>query len=252
METFNIEEEATQSVAQNGTHIPQRSHIGAPTEQSTQSTKTFNREEDPTQSNTHNSETSVKPDKTTESKNRFWPTSNRQGSTTADGGKNFQTEDRIETQQDEDLTSHSTPQNYHYGSNQTGTWMHTSNLHTNTPNTGNIPFMDPIMDNNYTDSVMRGYSNQYGHSGNATISTISNANSILYGMENYGNDGWQPNFPSTEDDNIGNKIKIKISIDSKLPVEILNEKEEQQHQSMYSNSLWKSSENENDVYKFTT
>ena len=122
--------------------------------------------------------------------------------------------------------------------------MHTSNIHTNTLNTGNLPFMDPTMDNNYTDTVMRGYSNQYGHSGNATISTISNANSILYGIENYGNDGWEPNFPSTEDDNIGNKIKIRISIDSKLPVEILNGKEEQQYQSMSSNSLWKSWENE--------
>ena len=103
---------------------------GAPTEQNTQSTEIFNTEEKSTQNNTQKLRHPNKPDERTESKNRSWHTSVSQGSTTEDGGKNFETEDEKGTQQDENITLQCTPQNYPYESNQTGICIHTSNLHT--------------------------------------------------------------------------------------------------------------------------
>ena len=81
---------------------------------------------------------------------------------------------------------------------------------------------------------MRNFSLQPAASGNPTSTTIGNANSILYGMDNYVNAVPQQGFHSTEECNIGNNIKIRISIDSKIPVEISQEQE--QHAHMPSNS----------------
>ena len=54
-------------------------------------------------------------------------------------------------------------------------------------------------------------------------------------MDNYVNDVPQQGFHSTEIFNTGNKIKITISIDSKIPVEISHEQE--QHEQMPSQFL---------------
>ena len=94
-------------------------------------------------------------------------------------------------------------------------------MHTSTPiNEVGYPLMDPMMDNLYTEKVMRNFSLQPAPSGNPTSTIFGNANSILYGMDNYVNDVPHQGFHSTEECNIGNKIKIRISIDSKIPVEI--------------------------------
>ena len=61
-------------------------------------------------------------------------------------------------------------------------------------------------------------------------------------MDNYGNDVPQQSFHSTEECNIGNNIKIRISIDSKIPVEISQEQE--QHGNMPSNSFCKPWQND--------
>ena len=58
------------------------------------------------------------------------------------------------------------------------------------------------------------------------------------------NDVPQQGFHSTEECNIGNNIKIRISIDSKIPVEISHEQQQQQHEYMASNSFCKPWQNE--------
>ena len=122
-----------------------------------------------------------------------------------------------------------------YGNNHTASWFPPTNMHTSTPiNEASFPFMDPMMDNLYSENVMRNFSLQPAPSGNPTSTIFGNANSILYGMDNYGNDVPQQSFHSTEECNIGNNIKIRISIDSKIPVEISQEQE--QHAYMPSNS----------------
>ena len=95
--------------------------------------------------------------------------------------------------------------------------------------------MAPMMDSLYSENIMRNDSVQPASSGNVNSTTVWNANSILYGMDNYGNDVPQESFHSTEECNIGNNIKIRISIDSKIPVEISQEQE--QHRHMPSKSL---------------
>ena len=133
-------------------------------------------------------------------------------------------------------TSQSTAQMNPYGNNHTASWFPPTNMHTSTPiNEASFPFMGPMMDNLYSENVMRNFSLQPAPSGNPTRSIFGNANSILYGMDNYGNDVPQQSFHSTEECNIGNNIKIRISIDSKIPVEI--SQEQQQHEHMPSNSF---------------
>ena len=89
--------------------------------------------------------------------------------------------------------------------------------------------MAPMMDSLYSENIMRNDSVQPAPSGIANSTTVGNANSILNGMDNYGNDVPQESFHSTEECNIGNNIKIRISIDSKIPVEISQEQEQHRH-----------------------
>ena len=140
-------------------------------------------------------------------------------------------------------TSQSTAQMNPYGNNHTASWFPPTNMHTSTPiNEASFPFMHPMMDNLYSENVMRNFSLQPAPSGNPTSTIFGNANSILYGMDNYGNDVPQQSFHSTEECNIGNNIKIRISIDSKIPVEISQEQE--QHGHMSSNSFCKPWQND--------
>ena len=112
------------------------------------------------------------------------------------------------------------------------------NIHTSTPiNEASFPFMDAVMDNLYRLNVIRNFSLKPAPSGNPTDTTIGNANSILYGMDNYVNNVPQQTFHSTEE-----YIKIRISIDSKIPVEISQEQE--QHEHMPSNSFCKPWQNQ--------
>ena len=140
-------------------------------------------------------------------------------------------------------TSQSTTQINPYGNNHTASWFPPTNMHTSTPiNEASFPFMDPMMDNLYSENIMRNFSVQPAPSGNLTSSIFGNANSILYGMDNYVNDVPQQTFHSTEECNIGNNIKIRISINSKIPVEISQEQE--QHEHMPSNSFCKPWQND--------
>ena len=141
-------------------------------------------------------------------------------------------------------TSQSTAQMNPYGNNHTASWFPPTNMHTSTPvNEASFPFMDSMMDNLYSENVMRNFSVQPAPSGNPTSSIFGNANSILYGMDNYVNDVPQQSFHSTEECNIGNNIKIRISIDSKIPVEISQEQE----QHMPSNSFCKPWQNDSTI-----
>ena len=141
------------------------------------------------------------------------------------------------------ITSQSIAQMNPYENNHTASWFPAGNIHTSTPiNEATFPFMDQMMDNLYSENVIRNFSVQPAPSGNHTSTTIGNANSILYGMDNYVNDVPQQSFHSTEECNIGNNIKIRISIDSKIPVEISQEQE--QHEHMASNSFCKPWQND--------
>ena len=125
-----------------------------------------------------------------------------------------------------------------YGNNHSASWFAPTNMNTSTQiNEAGFPFTDSMMDNLFSENVMKNFSVQPAPSGNPTSTTIGNANSILYGMDNYVNDVPQQGFHSTEECNIGNNIKIRISIDSKIPVEISQEQE--QHEHMPSNSFSK-------------
>ena len=143
------------------------------------------------------------------------------------------------------MNYHSTPQSTAQitadGNNPTASWFPLTNMNTSTPvNEANFAFMDPMMDNLYSENIMRNFSVQPAPSGNPTSSIFGNANSILYGMDNYVNDVPQQSFHSTEECNIGNNIKIRISIDSKIPVKISQEQE----QHMPSNSFCKPWQND--------
>ena len=143
------------------------------------------------------------------------------------------------------MNYHSTPQSIAQftadGNNPTASWFPPTNMHTSTPvNEASFPFMDPMMDNLFSENVMRNFSVQPAPSGNPTSTIFANANNVLYGMDNYVNDVPQQGFHSTEECNIGNNIKIRISIDSKIPVEISQEQE----QHMPSNSFCKPWQND--------
>ena len=145
------------------------------------------------------------------------------------------------------MNYHSTPQSTAQitadGNNPTASWFPLTNMNTSTPvNEASFPFMDSMMDNLYNENVMRNFSVQPPPSGNPTSTIFANVNSILYGMDNYVNDVPQQSFHSTEECNIGNNIKIRISIDSKIPVEISQEQE--QHGHMSSNSFCKPWQND--------
>ena len=142
---------------------------------------------------------------------------------------------------------HSTPQSTAQitadGNNPTASWFPLTNMNTSTPvNEASFPFMDSMMDNLYSENVMRNFSVQPAPSGNPTSTIFGNANNVLYGMDNYVSDVPQQGFHSTEECNIGNNIKIRISIDSKIPVEISQEQE--QHGHMPSNSFCKPWQND--------
>ena len=163
--------------------------------------------------------------------------------------ENFRSSDskEVRTNNPGGMNYHSTPQSTAQitadGNNPTASWFPLTNMNTSTPvNEASFPFMDSMMDNLYNENVMRNFSVQPAPSGNPTSTIFANANSILYGMDNYVNDVPQQSFHSTEECNIGNNIKIRISIDSKIPVEISQEQE--QHGHMSSNSFCKTWQND--------
>ena len=90
---------------------------------------------------------------------------------------------------EDNSTSQSAAQMNSYGNNHTASWFPAANIHTSTPiNEASFPFMDPMMDNLYSENVIRKFSVRPTPSTNLTSTTIGNANSILYGMDNYVND----------------------------------------------------------------
>ena len=113
----------------------------------------------------------------------------------------------------------------------------------------NVPFIDPMVDSVYSKNILRNYCVETLPSRNAKSTTIGKANSILYGMDNYVNDVPQQGFHSTEECNIGNNIKIRISIDSKIPVKISQEQE--QHEHMPSNIFCKRWQNDSTLTNST-
>ena len=140
-------------------------------------------------------------------------------------------------------TPQSTAQMNTYGNNPTASWFPAANILNSTPvNEAGFPFMDSMMDNLFSENVMRNFSLQPAPSGNPTSTVFGNANNVLYGMDNYVNDVPHQGFHSTEECNIGNNIKIRISIDSKIPVEISQEQEKHEH--MASNSFCKPWQND--------
>ena len=147
--------------------------------------------------------------------------------------ENFRSSDskEVRTNNPGAMNYHSTPQSTAQitadGNNPTASWFPLTNMNTSTRvNEASFPFMDSMMDNLYSENVMRNFSVQPAPSGNPTSTIFGNANNILYGMDNYVNDVPQQSFHSTEECNIGNNIKIRISIDSKIPVEISQEQEQ--------------------------
>ena len=163
--------------------------------------------------------------------------------------ENFRSSDskEVRTNNPGAMNYHSTPQSTAEitadGNNPTASWFPLTNMNTSTPvNEAGFPFLDPMMDNLYSENIMRNFSLQPPPSKNPTSTIFGNANSVLYGMDNYVNDVPQQTFHSTEECNIGNNIKIRISIDSKIPVEISQEQE--QHEHMASNSFCKPWQND--------
>ena len=125
-----------------------------------------------------------------------------------------------------------------------------------------LPGINPLFDLNYTDTLLTNYGVQ------STSNTLANANTILYGMShgqtnssftdsnrNYidevsqGISNWQipaSNFQSSQELNLGNRIKITISvppkdlqphsripldltIETKMPIEVLQQRPNHQH-----------------------
>ena len=79
-------------------------------------------------------------------------------------------------------------------------------MNTSTPvNEAGFPFMDSMMDNLFSENVMRNFFLQPAPSRNPTSTIFGNANNVLYGMDNYVNDVPQQGFHSTEKFNIGKK-----------------------------------------------
>ena len=76
--------------------------------------------------------------------------------------------------------------------------LYTSTLIKQSTYPQNVPFIDPIVDSVYSKNVLRDYSVETLPSGNTKSTTTGNANSILYGMDNYVNDVPQQGFHSTE------------------------------------------------------
>ena len=76
--------------------------------------------------------------------------------------------------------------------------LYTSTLIKQSTYPQNVPFIDPIVDSVYSKNVLRDYSVETLPSGNAKSTTTGNANSILYGVDNYVNDVPQQGFHSTE------------------------------------------------------
>ena len=90
---------------------------------------------------------------------------------------------------EDNSTSQSTAQMNPYGNNDTASWFPAAKIHTSTPiNEAGFPFMDPMIDNLYSENVISNFSVQPAPSGNLTSTTIGNANSIFYGINNYVND----------------------------------------------------------------
>ena len=113
---------------------------------------------------------------------------------------------RLPSTNEDNSTSQSTAQMNPYGNNHSASWFAPTNINTSTPvNEASFPFMDSMMDNLFSENVMRNISLQPAASGNPTSTTIGNANSILYGMDNYVNDVPQETFHSRVKFNIGKK-----------------------------------------------
>ena len=107
---------------------------------------------------------------------------------------------------EDNSTSQSKAQMNTYENNHSASCFPPPNMNTSTPiNEASFPFIDPIIDNLYSENVMRNFSLQPAASGNLTSTTIGNANSIFYGMDNYVNDVSKQTFHSREEFNIGNK-----------------------------------------------
>ena len=131
---------------------------------------------------------------------------------------------RLPSTNEDNSTSQSTAEMNTYGNNHSPSWFAPTNMNTSTPvNEAGFPFIDSMMDNLFSKNVMRNFSLQPAASGNPTSTTIGNANSILYGMDNYVNDVPQETFHSRVKFNIGKKKRI--SKDSKIPVEISQEQD---------------------------
>ena len=97
------------------------------------------------------------------------------------------------------INYHSTPQSTAQitadGNNPTASWFPLTNMNTSTPvNETSFPFMDSMMDNLFSENVMRNFSVQPAPSGNQTSTIFANASNVLYGMDNYGNDVPQQSF----------------------------------------------------------
>ena len=77
---------------------------------------------------------------------------------------------------EDNSTSQSAAQMNPYGNNHTECWFPSVNMHTSTPiNEASFPFMDPMMDNLYSENVMRKFSVQPTPSANLTSTTIAGA-----------------------------------------------------------------------------
>ena len=106
---------------------------------------------------------------------------------------------RLPSTNEDNSTSQSTAEMNPYGNNHSTSWFAPTNINTSTQiNEAGFPFMDSMMDNLFSENVMRNFSLQPAPSGNTTSTIFGNANSILYGMDNYVSDVPQQRFHSTE------------------------------------------------------
>ena len=154
---------------------------------------------------------------------------------------------RLPSTNEDNSTSQSTAEMNPYGNNHSASWFAPTNINTSTQiNEAGFPFMDSMMDNLYSENVMRNFSLQPAASGNATSTIFGNANSVLYSMDNYVNDVPHQGFHSREKFNIGKKKRI--SKDSKIPVEISQEQD--QHAYMPSNSFCKPWQNDSTLTNY--
>ena len=111
---------------------------------------------------------------------------------------------RLPSTNEDNNTSQSTDEMNPYGNNHSASWFAPTNMNTSTQiNEAGFPFMDSMMDNLYSEKVMRNFSLQPPPSGNATSTIFGNANSVLYSVDNYVNDVLQETFHSREKFNIG-------------------------------------------------